>query len=377
MKNKRNVLYSLIIMLAGVANFAVQAQQKNGTLDSIKAKDVSTSQGPNGIVRTIRQDKKGNIWITSWEGVFKYDGKSFTNVTSKASSARFFSVLEDRKGNFWFASIGSGVYYYNGKSFLNFTTKDGLSNDSVTNIYEDKTGTIWFGTGNGASRFDGKSFRNLKMKEAPPVTGTDSVYTGPPVAVKADSVHVSAYQKPIPEASWMHNDVNAIIEDKTGKFWFGTRGYAAIYDGKSFTTITNKDGKPFTNVRSIIKDKKGNIWLGGYDGLWRYDPSTSLRAGAGTFTNFSQKFVGYIYEDKKGNIWTSSESANNQGWVLSRYDGKTLSDKKPTVAEIINKPMIFGILEDDKGNIWFGGFDGVYRYDGKTITDFKSKVDRK
>jgi len=380
MKNKRNVLYSLIIMLAGVINFDVQAQQKNGAPDAVATKDVSTSQGPNGIVRTIKQDRKGNIWITSWEGVFKYDGKSFTNITSKMSSARFFSVLEDRKGNFWFASIGSGVYYYDGKSFQNFTTKDGLANDRVGDIYEDKTGNIWFGTADGVSRYDPsaslragyKSFRNLKMSEAPPVTEADSVYTGPaPVHTEADSdsVHISVYQKPLPEVSWMHNDVNAIIEDKTEKFWFGTRGYATAYDGKTFTTITNAAGKPFTNVRSIIKDKKGNIWLGGFDGLWRYDGST--------FTNFTQKFVGYIYEDKKGNIWTSSESANARGWILSRYDEKSLSNKKPTVTEITNKPMIFGILEDDKGNIWFGAFDGVYRYNGKTITDFKSAAGQK
>ena len=32
-----------------------------------------------------------------------------------------------------------------------------------------------------------------------------------------------------------------------------------------------------------------------------------------------------------------------------------------------------GILEDDKGNIWFGSGAGVYRYDGKTIIDFKGK----
>jgi streptogramin lyase len=369
MKNKRNILYSLIIMLAAVVNFAVTPQKKIGTQNAVETKDVSTSHAPKGIVRNIKQDRKGNIWITSWEGVFKYDGKSFTNITSKVSSARFFSVLEDRKGNFWFASIGSGVYYYDGKSFKNFTTRDGLANDRVTNIYEDKTGNIWFGTENGASRYDGKSFRNFKMNEAPPVTPADSVYTGPAsVHTVADSVHISAYQKPIPEISWMHNDVNAIIEDKTGKLWFGTRGYASVYDGKTFTTITNKDGKPFTNVRSIIKDKKGDIWLGGYDGLWRYDGKT--------FTNFTQKFVGYIYEDKKGNIWTSSESSNAGTWVLSRYE-KTLTDKKPRVTEITNKPMIFGILEDNKGNIWFGGFDGVYRYDGKAITYFKSAASQK
>ncbi|MEO6177672.1 MAG: two-component regulator propeller domain-containing protein [Flavobacterium circumlabens] len=353
MKNKRNVLYSLLIMLAGVANFAVEAQQKNDAQVTVETKDASNSHVPNGIVRTIKQDTKGNIWITSWEGVFKYDGKSFTNVTSKVSSARFFSVLEDRKGNFWFASIGSGVYYYDGKSFQNFTTKDGLANDVVTTIYEDKAGTIWFGTGNGASRYDGKSFRNFKMKEMPP-------------AAQSDSVPVSLYQHPLPDqVAWMHNDVNAIVADKTGKLWFGTRDYAYVYDGKEFTPVTN-NGKSFANVRSIIKDKKGNIWLGGYDGLWRYDGST--------FTNFTQDFVGYIYEDKKGTIWTSSgKDSNNLGWALSRYEEKTLFDKKPTVTTIANKPMIFGILGDDKGNIWFGALDGVYRYDGKTITDFKRK----
>ncbi|MCI9845045.1 histidine kinase [Flavobacterium pectinovorum] len=352
-------------MLAGVINFTGQGQLKKSAQDSVKTQVLSASHGPNSIVRTIRKDRKGNIWIASWEGVFKYDGKSFTNITSKVSSARFFSVLEDRKGNFWFTTIGSGVYYYDGKSFQNFTVRDGLANDRVGNIYEDKIGKIWFGTEGGVSRYNGKSFQNFKMKEIPSATAADSVYVGTnPVHKETDSVHISAYQHPLPEASWIHNDVNAIMEDRTGKFWFGTRGHAFVYDGKTFTTITNKEGKPFTNVRSIIKDKKGNIWLGGADGLWCYNGSI--------FTRFAQNFVGYIYEDKKGNIWTSSEKSNRQSWTLSKYEGKSLSDKKPAVTTIANKPIIFGILEDDIGHIWFGALNGVYRYDGKTITDFKS-----
>jgi len=182
--------------------------------------------------------------------------------------------------------------------------------------------------------------------------------------------------KTFPDFTRPPNEVNSIIEDKTGKFWFGTRGNTFVYVGKTFTVFTH-NGKPFSNVRTIIEDKKGNIWLGGPDGLWRYDPSASLRASGSTFTNFTQTFVGYIIEDKKGNIWTSSESDNGQGWALSRYDEKSLSNKKPTVTEITNKPMISGILEDDKGNIWFGASDGVYRYDGKTITDFKSAAGQK
>lgn len=120
-----------------------------------------------------------------------------------------------------------------------------------------------------------------------------------------------------------------------------------LYDGKTFAVFTEK-GKPFFNVRTIIEDKKGNIWLGGRGGLWRYNGST--------FTNFTTNTVLYVYEDKKGNIWTSSQE---NGWALSRYDEKSLSEQKPSVAEIIsNSGMPWGIFEDSDGNIWFGGFDG-------------------
>jgi len=334
--------YALFLMLVFCISCGQNQTAGKKIIINSENKGVITSYGPKWITRNIIQDRKGNIWIAAFDGIFRYDGKSFTNITSKVSSARFFSVLEDSKGNLWFGSIGSGVYYYDGKSFTNFTTGDGLPNNRVGCIYEDKAGNIWFGTENGASCYDGRSFRN---------------YT-------------------------INGGVNAIIEDKTGKFWFATTGNTFIYDarlpdgqGKAFTVFTH-DGKPFKNVRSMIEDKKGNTWLGGPDGLWRYDGST--------FTNFTQKSVGDIIEDKKGNIWTSSESAdspawdgsrtgNIQSWALTRYDGKSLSDKKPTVTEITNKGMIFGILEDDKGSIWFGAFDGVHRYDGKTVTDFKGK----
>ena len=352
MKNKRNVLYSLIVMLAGVVYFPVQAQQKNGAVKS-ETKDRSTSHGPKTSVRTIKQDRKGNMWLVTMEGVIRYDGKFFTNLKSKVGSHHIWDVLEDRRGNIWFATIDSGVYNYNGKSVQHYTTGEGLASNSVFEIYEDKAGIIWFGTGGGASRYDGKSFRNFKMNTPPPV-------------IQTDSIHVSGYQKQLqhPELYWMVNETNnrvhTIIEDKTGKFWFGTWGYASVYNGKTFTTITDKDGKPFTKVRSIIEDKKGNIWLGGGGGLWRYNGTT--------FTRISKNAVGYVYKDRKGNIWTSSARDNGEVWALSRYDEKSLYNKKPTVTEIMSGGNgLFEIVEARDGCIWIGASDGVYSYDGKTV----------
>jgi ligand-binding sensor domain-containing protein len=314
--------------------------------------EFNTSKAPNSIVRNLVQDGDGNIWMATWEGVFRYDGKSFTNVTKDVSSARFFSILEDSKGNMWFGSIGSGVYYFDGKDFQNFTTKEGLPNNEITSIYEDQANNIWLGTNGGLSRYDGKTFQNFMLTE--------------------DSIVEDKAGKTVPNFTRPPNEVNSIIEDNTGTFWFATRGNTYLYDGKTFTIISLKD-KPFTNVRSLIEDKKGTIWLGGNDGLWRYDPSTSLKAGEGKFTNISKNFIGYIHEDKKGNIWTSSETKEGS-WVLTHYYSQTFLNKTPAATEINTKErkMLFGILEANDGSIWFGS-DGVYRYNGKTITDFRSK----
>ena len=305
---------------------------------------LNTSKAPNSIVRNIEQDGNDNIWMATWEGVLRYDGKSFTNVTENVSSARFFSILEDSEGNMWFGSIGSGVYYFDGEIFQNFTTREGLPNNEITSIYEDKAGNIWFGTNGGVSRYDGKSFRNFILA--------------------GDTIAEDKTGKTVPDFTRPPNEINSIIEDKSGNYWFATRGNTFLYDGKTFTTVTHK-GKPFTNVRSIIEDKKGNIWMGGKDGFWRYDNIE--------FTNISRNFVGYIQEDKNGNIWTSSQTIEG-GWVLSLYYSQTFLNKKPMATEIDTKErkMLFGILEANDGSIWFGS-DGVYRYNGKTITDFKNK----
>lgn len=317
-------------------------------------------------VRDIKQDRKGNIWLAAWQDIFKYDGKSYTNITSKLGTEGFVSVLEDRKGNFWFGTMGSGVYYYDGKSFKNFTTREGLVNDRISFIYEDKTGNIWLGANGGASVYDGKSFRNYIIN-GDAVTENTTVQSNPRFTT----------------GERLDNEVTSIIEDKTGNIWLGTRGNTFVYDGKTFTVLKH-DKRPFKNVRSIIEDKKGNKWLGGNDGLWRYDGSK--------FTKITDDFVGYVYEDKKGNIWTSSESTKGQSsggnfgdsiqvstavpnppkWVLSRYDEKSLLKTEPTVTELRakyeeNRGALFGILEANDGSIWVGASDGVYRYDEKTV----------
>ncbi len=324
-------VHALILLFVFYTSSTSKGQTKTDlSKDTIKfeTKDVITSQGPSTSVRDIHQDRKGNMWLASNQGIFRYDGKSFTNITTTLTSDRFTSVVEDRNGNFWFGTDGSGVYHYDGKSFKNFTTKQGLGNNRVSTIYEDKTGTVWFGADGAVSRYNGKSFQNF-----------------------------------ITEGSLNTNFVNAIVEDKGGKLWFGTRGYTYVYDGKTFTDF-NRSDRSFTEVWSILEDKKGNLWFGGLHGLWRSEGSALIK--------FTEHHVTCVYEDKKGNIWTSSQSSPIK-FELSRYDQQSLTDTSPRVVEIAQSMNMFRIIEANDGSIWFGAVDGVYRYDGTSITDFKSK----
>src|SRR5271156_4265234 len=118
-------LYTLFLVFVFYTS-CVQ-NQTNVPKDHIKSetKDVITSQVPYSMVRNVKQDRNGNILIASYKGVFRYDGKSFTNITNTISSPSFWDVLEDRKGNLWLGTKDSGIYCYpsaslrtGGKSFL-------------------------------------------------------------------------------------------------------------------------------------------------------------------------------------------------------------------------------------------------------------------
>src|SRR5688572_25471479 len=74
------------------------------------------------------------------------------------------SILEDSKGNTWFGSYNEGVCLLHNGEFQYFTTENGLSNNQVRSIYEDKNGIIWFECGEGLSTYDGKEITTYRER---------------------------------------------------------------------------------------------------------------------------------------------------------------------------------------------------------------------
>jgi signal transduction histidine kinase/DNA-binding response OmpR family regulator/streptogramin lyase len=124
----------------------------------------------NGYIRTIEEDKSGNIWVGSHGGGLAVyhpangEWTIYTQANSQLASDKVQVLLCDSDGQMWVGTYGEGLSLFDPKQkkFTTFSEKDGLPNTTIYQIVEDKKGQLWLSTNTGISSFDRdkRSFRN-------------------------------------------------------------------------------------------------------------------------------------------------------------------------------------------------------------------------
>lgn len=223
-------------------------------------------------------------------------------------------------------------------SMQNFNTDQGLALSSILCSFKDKAGNLWFGTsGNGVSRFDGKSFTNFNSANG-----------------------------------LAHNLINSITEDSKGNIWFSTYGGISKYDGVSFQNFTTAHGLPNNNVNQLLVDRLGDIWVATIKGLCRYSP-LKKDITPELFVKYDEKhgiagtYISAVTEDSKGNIWISTDRG------VFKYDPLTVPSGKVSFSDYskligLEKALVECIVEDRDGFIWFGTNMGALRFDPKKLS---------
>ena len=123
-------------------------------LNDFVRRHYTTADGLPGMTITdIMQDKKGYIYIGTYDGLVRFDGLSFTTWRrGKENEYTFASaraILQDSDENIWVGSNDEGLQCLSSKNSVTFTTQNGLPNNSVRSIVEDKKKNIWVGTSAG------------------------------------------------------------------------------------------------------------------------------------------------------------------------------------------------------------------------------------
>ncbi|MEM7375687.1 MAG: two-component regulator propeller domain-containing protein [Bacteroidota bacterium] len=118
----------------------------------------------------MAQDKTGNIWFLMKDGIGRYDGKNISSYTAKdgLGGTEFWGLYIEESGIIWITARGSTTRFdpalaaSDPNAFRVFTEADGL-NCCVQSMYQDRAGNMWWGTGQGLYRFDGKRFYQVKQ----------------------------------------------------------------------------------------------------------------------------------------------------------------------------------------------------------------------
>jgi signal transduction histidine kinase/ligand-binding sensor domain-containing protein len=119
-------------------------------------------------IRKIFPDKKGNVWVGSWDmGLIKiYEDSVFRFTPNDGITDLHIRGLNlDNDNNLWIGTRYSGAFKYDGYKFLQFSTKDGLNSNWVFSVIQDKYNNYWFTTANGISKYSNKHFSGISASE--------------------------------------------------------------------------------------------------------------------------------------------------------------------------------------------------------------------
>lgn len=268
--------------------------------------------------------------------------------------------------------------------FKSLTIEQGLSQNTVLAIYQDRQGFMWFGTADGLNRFDGYQFKQFRHDDKDQRSLSNNLITVLHEDIRgslwvgtegggllrydrySQSFERFAYEGKPGELT--HGHITAISEDSQGRLWIGTRGGGVnLFDVGTgqFSYLRHEPGNPNSlshdKVWSVISDRSGIVWIGtDGGGLNRYDPKTKQFTRyyhtIGNTQGLNHNQVNVLYEDSKSRLWVGT------------HDGLNLLDKESGQFEAFihdpDEPFSIGgrdvrtIIEDDLGALWVGTYGG-------------------
>jgi len=214
----------------------------------------------------------------------------------------------------------------NNLNFDFYSQENGLSNNQIHCIHQDKKGWMWFGTSQGVCRFDGYKFTVFK-------------------------------NDPEDSTSLKGNLVRTIFEDRKGQLWIGTENGGLNKfnrEKENFQHLFYTGDHPLlkdATVTSINEDSIGNLWVGTSTDLYRIENENKLSEIKPSNLNSLSEYFRVIKSDRSGKIWLGT----NNGLFL--YDPKNNQIQKINLSQNqTSNQEIWDIFHDDDGILWIGTY---------------------
>jgi len=203
-----------------------------------------------------------------------------------------------------------------------WTTDNGLPQNTVNKIIQDRDGYIWLATNDGLVRFDGISFTVFNSKKFPQL---------------------------------QTNRITDIIESRNGSLWIGTEGGGVTVKGINHqnTTYTTKDGLAGNSVNTLFEDSKERMWIITNKGL-NYFKDGRLHPFT-TKNGLSHNLAYNVFEDSRHNLWIATED-DVLNWFNNGKVTHIPAEKEGAWG------YVHHIYEDSEQNVWFSYTGALKRF---------------
>jgi ligand-binding sensor domain-containing protein len=382
---------------------------------------------PENTVQAFAQTPDHYLWIGTSGGLVRFDGARFVlfdrDNTPLIRQDSIFCLTAGRDGSLWIGTDGMGLLRYRNGIFRAYSAGQGLTNEFVRAVREDRNGTLWVGTDDGLFRVEGDRLRRADGTGRMPTLAVHAIYEdragglwvggsallrialshglgngqgedygddykefhleGGGSAARVKSIletgdgtiwvgTVSGLQRMAPGAREsgrfermpeIRNTVRSLLADGAGVLWIGTIGGGlSQYAGGRFTSIAAADAPPSGTVLALFEDSERNIWAGMQTGLLRLS-RTAMNAFP--LPDTANSDFGTVYPDADGSLWVASTS-------LYRIDARR--DHSELMPAPLPGIRVRNVMRERSGALWVGTEgEGAFRIEnGRRVQYTKS-----
>ncbi len=342
---------------------------------------VRNGELPSIDINCIAQDSLGFLWVGTWKGLFRYDGREVINyslLTKNEIGRKISTLYIDVKGNLWIGTYSEGLFHYNLKSqkVTSFYEIHGIKAGNIINIAAGTPQMVIVSSYEGIFSFDleKESFEknvltfsedgNTFRLTATCYDSQGNLWVGSDQGIlKYDQVSGSLFNTGQLSNKYIHR----IVELDNGWIIASNLGGSDLFeeiDGQLVHRQNNPLGRALggivgeSNYSMQSKSVPGQLWVGTHNGLLIFDLRTGARSVEAVFKGGMEKktslHIESIYEDRQGIVWVGT----NKG--LYKYD----RNRKPFYMQTVSNEKAFEVMTlsvNGKNAFWAGTRgDGIY-----------------
>ncbi len=342
----------------------------------------------NNDVLSILLDKNENIWFSIMNRGFFLIPKGSEHIIDIGSKMGLQNTLVnnyllDNEGNIWITTFGKGVYCLNNLYLKTYNENDGLSNNNVYSIVQEKTGKLIIGTFNGVNILDDDKFYPVMSNSGKTITeninsitnfnnelyvcgafGGSDIFNVSHKGVKLHLLVSSAFGMSTTGYYMFGNWDNSIEIHKEFNF----------ENNKSFRSYLFGDSTNINRINNIFEDSDKNIWVGTGLGLCRLSNLDSIKGIKELRKSFFPTYpilnakINSIFQDENKTVWFAGDKG------IACYNLKNDSIKVFTNIKGYDLSSSTSIVDDNKKRIWVGNMKGLFLIDGNLIQHLNSQT---